>query len=131
MRFCDKKLQNHLLNGGKIKRRLGVCEIVLHINNLGYIYDDDCYYTFSDTDLTTDDWTIIEPDYNWSKIIKDKVLCVFSDYEDFKTFNISTLIKINLNNNTYKTNDNIEYSHCKLFNPNDFNIAKNLKEYEN
>lgn len=127
MRFCDKKLQNHLLNGGKIKRRLGVCEIVLHINNLGYIYDDDCSYTFSDTDLTTDDWTIVELDYNWSKIINDKVLCIFSDYEDFSSIRISTLYHKNAD--AYFTDNDVPYTYCKLFNPNDFNIAKNLKEY--
>lgn len=136
MKFCDERIQRHLLNGGKIKRIDENCCIgyrpIKFINDtLCFANKSNDYYILSKNNLTTNDQEIVEPEYNWDKIIKDKVLCIFSDYEDFRTFNISTLIKINLNNNTYRTNNNnIIYGYCKLFNPNDFNIAKDLKEYE-
>ena len=35
------------------------------------------------------------------KIIDDKILCVFSYYEDFRTFNISTLVYVDYKNDEY------------------------------
>ena len=70
------------------------------------------------------------------KIIKDKVLRVFWNNSD--NYAIGHLIKV-LDNNchkfvleTYASNlvRGIHWYHCKPFNPADFNIAKDLKEYE-
>lgn len=133
MKFCDERIQKHLLNGGKIKRKIKTKDTIIHIGDFGYFYDDKNFYNFSITDLTADNWEIVEPEYDWDKIIKDKILCVFSDTEDFKSFNISLLTdidKINYDEDIYKTNEGIMYNYCKPFNPADFNIAKDLKEYE-
>lgn len=132
MKFCDEKIQKHLLNGGKIKRES--CNFLMFLNNYGFL----CYQSdgpvhtccINSKDLTADDWKIVEPEYNWDKIIKDKILCVFSDYEDYRTYVISPLIKVEDNNFSFKTIDELSYGHCKPFNPADFNIAKDLKEYE-
>ena len=65
MKFCDERIQEHLLNGGKIKRLSDTYEIVIYIDCNGVICDSDySYYCFSDIDLTTDDWEIVEPEYN-------------------------------------------------------------------
>ena len=129
MKFCDERIQNHLLNGGKIKRRDFDVEVGL---NKEKRLSCDCsgYYILTQYDLTVDDWEIVEPEYNWDKIIEDKILCVFSDYEDYRTYVISPLIKVEDNNFSFKTIDELSYGHCKPFNSTDFNIAENLKDYE-
>ena len=132
MKFCDERIQKHLLNGGKIKRSLGSCNIFAYIGENGFIFDNSKnFYSFCEQDLTADDWKIVEPEYNWNKIIKDKVLCVFSDNKDFKIYVISPLIRFEeYDNYPFKIKDNT-YLYCKPFNPADYNnIAKDLKEYE-
>ncbi len=132
MKFCDERIQMHLLNDGKIKRSGADYLIYLNGNNdtvcckHGYI----SVYIFKREDFTTDDWEIVEPEYNWDKIIKDKVLCVFSDDEDRGTYVISPLIKVEGKGFSFMTIEELSYSHCKPFNPADYNIAKDLKEYE-
>ena len=131
MKFCDKKIQNHLLNGGKIKRVDSNC--IIYLNDNCELYCESSYpdlYFLVKKDLTSNDWEIVEFEYDWDKIIKDKILCVFSDYEDYRTYVISPLIKVEDNNFSFKTIDELSYGHCKPFNPADFNIAKDLKEYE-
>ena len=83
MKFCDERIQNHLLNGGKIKRRIENREIIIHLATTGSFFDNkgDIFYP-SKTDLTADDWEIVETKY------------------------------------------------CKPFNLEEFNIAKNIEEYE-
>lgn len=130
MKFCDEKIQKHLLNGGKIKRESYDFMIFLSSNNESLCYPWGCTYCLIKEDLTADDWKIVEPEYDWDKIIKDKVLCVFSDTDDFKTFVISTLAKIEGNGFSFKTNEELSYGYCKPFNPAEFNIAKDLREYE-
>ena len=132
MKFCDERIQKHLLNGGKIKRvnkDYSYRSIVLGDNSFKYADNGD-RYQLDRNDLEADDWKSVEPKYNWNKIIKDKILCVFSDYEDYMTYVISPLIKVEDNNFSFKTIDELSYGHCKPFNPADFNIAKDLKEYE-
>ena len=75
MKFCDERIQNHLLNGGKIKRRDFDIEIGL---NKDKRLSCDCsrYYILTQYDLTVDDWETVEPEYNWDKIIKDKILFI-------------------------------------------------------
>lgn len=131
MKFCDKRIQEHLLNGGKIKRTLNSCVRTLHITKQGYVsYEFYEFYTLTVDDLTSNDWEIVEPEYDWDKIIKDKILCIFSDYKDFRTYVISPLIKIEDTDCPFMTIDELVYYCCKPFNPADFNIAKDLKEYE-
>ena len=128
MKFCDEKIQNHLLNGGKIKRRIENREIIIHLAITGSFFNDkgDVFY-FSKTDLTADDWEIVESKYDWNKIIKDKVLCIFSDNKEFKDKTISILTKVD---DYYYTANWIWFKYCKPFNSEEFNIAKNLKDYE-
>ena len=132
MKFCDERIQKHLLNGGKIKRvnkDYSYRSIVLGDNSFKYADNGD-RYQLDRNDLEADDWKIVEPKYNWNKIIKDKILCVFSDYEDYRTYVISPLIKVEDNNFCFKTIDELSYGHCKPFKPADFNIVEDLKEYE-
>lgn len=132
MKFCDERIQRHLLNGGKIKRvnkDYSYRSIVLGDNSFKYADNGD-RYQLDRNDLEADDWKIVEPKYNWNKIIKDKILCVFSDYEDYRTYVISPLIKVEDNNFSFKTIDELSYGHCKPFNPAEYNVAKNIKDYE-
>lgn len=132
MKFCDERIQKHLLNGGKIKRvnkDYSYRSIILGDNSFKYADNGD-RYQLDRNDLEADDWVIVELKYNWNKIIKDKILCVFSDYEDYMTYVISPLIKVEDKTFSFKTIDELSYGHCKPFNPADFNIAKNIKDYE-
>ena len=43
---------------------------------------------------------------------------------------ISILSKKDEDNDCYFTSQGTRYRYCRPFNPNDFNIAKNIKEYE-
>lgn len=133
MKFCDEKIQKHLLAGGKIKRKSDNFPVFLNDNNGLLSYQSDDYARTSrinKKDLTADDWEIVEPKYNWDKIIKDKILCIFSNHFDFECFNISTLIEIEYNKIIYHSNEGFLYKYCKPFNPADFNIAKDLKDYK-
>ena len=129
MKFCDKRLQNHLLNGGKIKRRN--IEVLVSLNKEKRL-SCDCsdYYFLTKFDLMYDDWEIVESEYDWDKIIKDKILCVFSHQENFEYKAITTLDRRDNQDGIYYTSQGVLYRYCKPFNPADFNIAKDLKEYE-
>ena len=129
MKFCDERIQKHLLNGGKIKRR--DIDVVVTINKEKRL-SCDCskFYILTQYDLIYDDWEIVELEYNWDKIIKDKILCIFSDQKNFEYKTISTLNRIDEDNGCYYTTQGIWYKYCKPFNPKDYNIAKDLKEYE-
>lgn len=131
MKFCDERIQKHLLNGGKIKRN--DLNTIICINNdkrlsCGRLFNS--LYILTENDLTVDDWEIVEPEYDWDKIIKDKVLCIFSDDKDFKYKVISTLNRRSDNADYYLTYQRVWYKYCKPFNPADFYIAKDLEEYE-
>lgn len=135
MKFCDEKIQKHLLSGGKVKRHnnnnvWSYRPILINDKNVLVFADTKDYYNLTKLDLTADDWEIVEPEYNWDKIIKDKILCVFSHQENFEYKAITTLDRRDNQDGTYFTSQGVWYSHCKPFNPADFNIAKDLKEYE-
>ena len=129
MKFCDEKIQNHLLKGGKIKR--SDINVVVSINKEKRL-SCDCskYYILTQYDLIYDEWEIIEPEYDWDKIIKDKILCVFwDDFEDKENPTVGCL--------TQKTAEGFwvkgwycSWEHCKPLNTTDYNIAKNIKAYE-
>lgn len=129
MRFCDEIIQKHLLNGGKIKRR--DFNTIICINNdkrlsCGRLFNS--LYILTENDLTVDDWSIVEPKYDWDKIIEDKILCLFSDNKGFK-YNIFSTLRMK-DNNLYYTDNGTTYKYCKPFNPEDYKIAKNIKDYE-
>ncbi len=127
MKFCDEVIQKHLLSGGKIKRKSDNFPVFL--NEYGNMCYQDMYYTINKNDLLADDWEIVEPEYDWDKIIKDKVLCVFSDDVAYKINTITTLVA--KDEDFYYTNNGTFYVNCKPFNLTDYsNIAKDIKEYE-
>ena len=128
MKFCDERIQKHLLNGGKIKTKRDNFPVFL--NKYGSMCYQNMYYSINKNDLTADDWEIVESGYDWDKIIKDKVLCVFSHQENFDYKTISILSKKDEDNEGYFTSQGMWYKYCKPFNPADFNIAKDLKEYK-
>lgn len=141
MKFCDKEIQNHLLNGGKIKR---TCDnrdwdyrpIKLDDELLEFADNEDDYVITRD-DLTATNWEIVELEYDWDKIIKDRILCLFwnDDYDDYKlgyinkNFNDGLLQCDVLGENTFHIHM-YNIKNCKPFNPAKYNIAKDLKEYE-
>ena len=132
MKFCDERIQKHLLNGGKIIYSDLHYPIFLRggticfKNGSGEILS----YSIREDDLTVDDWETVEPEYNWDKIIKDKILCVFSHQENFEYKMISILSKKDEDNDCYFTSQGTRFRYCKPFNPADFNIVEDLKEYE-
>lgn len=133
MKFFDEKIQKHLLNGGKIKkvsesRRIDYRPIKFIDDMLCFADKPDEYYRLSKNNLTTDDWEIVEPEYDWDKIIKDKILCVFSDEENYRNMRLSRLSLIS--NGKFILLGGLYFNYCKPFNPADFNIAKDLKDYE-
>lgn len=141
MKFCDERIQNHLLKGGKIKRKLqeyygsgcGYRPVMLKNDVLRFANGMNEKYYIDTLDLTADDWEIIPTEYDWDKIIKDKVLCVLSNDTSFEKFIIAPLTFYNNeSNDTYSFACFYSgcYKYCKPFNPVEFNIAKNLKEYE-
>ena len=75
MKFCDERIQKHLLNGGKIKTKSD--NFPMFLNKYGSMCYKNMYYSINKNDLTVDDWEIVEPEYDWDKIIEDKVLCEF------------------------------------------------------
>ena len=105
MKFCDERIQKHLLNGGKIKRKNSNFSIFLNENeDLCYQFECTSLYYLTKQDLTSEDWEIIEPKYDWDKIIKDKVLCVFWDDESYSRVPIvvGLLSKVNENKELLK-----------------------------
>ena len=133
MKFCNKKLQKHLLNGGKIKRtdNVGIVNCPIMFNNCLLEFADGGKYPISILDLTVDTWEIVEPEYDWDKIIKDKILCQFWDNdEQIDDICVGYLSKRTLNGFHRDWLGDYSWKHCKPFNPEEFNIAKDLKEYE-
>ena len=130
MKFCDERIQKHLLNGGKIKRES--CDFFIFLNNKGFL----CYQSeynvntccINKNDLIADDWETVETEYDWNKIIKDKVLCVFGGCEN-SYYIIGYLQEIN-SEGKFELLGGLEYNYCEPFNPENFNMAKDLKEYE-
>lgn len=135
MKFCDEKIQKHLLSGGKIKRIFNnkdenYCPILLSNDNALVFADNEEYYTLTREDLTSNNWEIVESEYDWDRIIKDKILCQF--WDEIKTTDdpcVGYLSK-NAAEGFYRKGWNSSWQYCKPFNPAEFNIAKNLKEYE-
>lgn len=133
MKFCDKEIQEYLLKGGKIIRNGLAVPIFIRKNDIAKLlyskYPQGLeVYTITGVDLEDNTWEIVEPEYDWDKIVKDKVLCVFWN-NNSDNYAIGHIIKV-LDNNchkfvseTYGKNQvrGIHWLHCKPFNPADFN----------
>lgn len=138
MKFCDEKIQKHLLMGGKIKRKSDNFPVFL--NEYGNMCYQDMYYTINKNDLTADDWEIVEPEYDWDKIIKDKILCVFNYINEpndlYGLYPILGYLKEYKPDEDYKFTGvmidscKADFKQCKPFNPADYNIVKDLNGYE-
>lgn len=79
--------------------------------------------------LKDENLEIVEPEYDWEKIIKDKVLCIFWDYYNFhKKFGY--LMAYDEKNIPFKfiRDNGTAYLNCKPITSIDVNIAKDLKE---
>ena len=132
MKFCDERIQKHLLKGGKIRKR--DIDIVVSINEEKRL-SCDCsgYYILTQYDLTDEDWEIVESEYDWDKIIEDKILCEFSDDGDFKDDEkvISILTSIDEYRGFYYNSQGFRYKYCKPFNQSEYiNVDEDLKEYK-
>lgn len=131
MRFCDEIIQKHLLNGGKVKRSFFIKPIYYNDYSVVFEYNDkEKIYCLNKVDLTAYDWEIVEPEYDWDKIIKDKILCQF--WNELKEIDPPIIGYL-----TKKTAEGFcgkggycSWQHCKPFSPADFNIAKDAKDYE-
>ena len=131
MKFCDEKIQKHLLNGGKVKRPFFSSPLYYNDSSVVFKYNDkEKIYCLNKIDLLAYDWEIAEPEYDWDKIIKDKILCQF--WNELKEVDPPIIGYL-----TKKTAEGFcgkgwycSWEHCKPFNPADFNIAKNIKDYE-
>lgn len=134
MKFCDKEIQDCLLNGGKIKRKSD--NFSMFLNNNGSL----CYrceyihmYCINKQDLTSDDWEIVVPEYDWDEIIKDKVLCVFTGDVQGESYPIiGTLLQFN-DNMDYPFKARTTKGHillfekCEPFIPSRYHIIEWLK----
>ena len=133
MKFCDERIQNHLLNGGKITHSDLHYPIFLSDDTrLSYKNENDEVwgYALFKRDLTSDDWEIVEPEYNWDKIIKDKILCQFWDELDETDATCVGYLTKKTVAGFYVNGWNYRWKNCKPFNPADYNIAEDLGDYE-
>lgn len=130
MRFCDKRLQKHLLNGGKIIYSGITHPLFLRFGSICFknTSGELLEYSIGMNDLTAKDWKIVKPDYNWDKIIKNKILCVFGKGMN-QYYIIGYLQGIN-SDGKFELLGGLNYDCCKPFNSTDFNVAKNVKDYE-
>ena len=134
MKCCDEKIQNHLLKGGKIT--LPFFDSPLYYNDFSLVFkynNKEKIYCLNKKDLTSNDWEIVEPKYDWDKIIEDKILCEFSNDEDFKDDEkvISILTSIDEYRGFYYNSQGFRYKYCKPFNQSAYiNVDEDLKEYE-
>lgn len=136
MKFCDKKIQECLLNGGKIKRRIRPNAIVCidPFDDMRIFAEKKCgnteEYTFTKQDLIADDWEIIEPEYDWNKIIKDKIFCQFWDELEETDEPCFGYLTKKTTDGFYRNGWDCVWKFCKPFNPADYNIVTNLRSYE-
>ena len=134
MKFWDERIQKQLLSGGKIKRVDSNC--IIYLNDNCELYCESSYpdlYFLVKKDLTSNDWEIVESEYDWDKIIEDKILCEFSDDGDFKDDEkvISILTSIDEYRGFYYNSQGFRYKYCKPFNQSEYiNVDEDLKEYK-
>lgn len=134
MKFCNKKLQQHLLNGGKIKQKntgfIQFREIWLKDGCLKFVSDDTNYQVTKES-LTSNVWEIIPIKYDWVKIVKDKILCQFWDNnQETQTPCVGYLVEKVANGFRRCGDGYATWKNCAPVKIEQFNIAKDLKEYE-
>lgn len=130
MKFCDKEIQNHLLNGGKIKRPFFASPIYYNDFDVVFKYNnDEKAYHLTKNDLISDDWEIVVDDY-YDDLIDNKILCFFWNEED-EGYDVGYLKSVNKKFSDYRfvgeilTNMGITfdyYLHCKAVEGKKFNI---------
>lgn len=134
MKFCDKEIQEHLLKGYTVRYKrpmLGTYANVRMVEGQLKYFPAPTFtasYIVDNYTLTDDSWEIVEDDFDWDKIIEDKILCVFSDYKDFRSARISNVSKVS--SDLFYTREGKNYNYCKPFVPSEYNIVKNLADYQ-
>lgn len=141
-KFIDPEIQAHLLKGGKIKRKEFNCVIFLDekgvlVHKAEWQNAPSVALDLRRIDLMEDDWIIVESRYNYKKIIQDKILCLFWNHPS-EGYTIGFLEKNNLISYCpfsaeIITDEGKKYAlfqNCKPFNPADFNIIENIKDYK-
>lgn len=132
MKFIDKVIQAHLLNGGKIKRATYVYAMFLSkpLAKLAYNYKDKIVeYSLTKDDLTSNDWEIADPEYDWDKIIADKVLCRFwNDTDAFSNYIFGKLGKVK-DGRFNLQHSNIYFDNCEPVGIPDITITDNPEIY--
>ena len=133
MKFCDEIIQKHLLNGGKIKKtgNVGIVNCPIMFKNCLLEFDNGGKYPFSILDLTVDTWEIVEPEYDWDKIIKDKILCQFWDNNQETQTPCMGYLEEKAADGFRRCGDGYAtWKNCAPVKIEQFNIAKDLKDYE-
>lgn len=133
MKFCNKKIQKHLLNGGKIKRtgNVGIVNCPIMFNNCSLEFADGGKYHISILDLTSNDWEIVKPKYDWEKIMKDKILCQFWDNnQETQTPCVGYLKEKAVDGFRRCGDEYATWKNCAPVKIEQFNIAKDSKDYE-
>lgn len=128
MKFCDKKIQDHLLAGGKVKRPSFWKPIYSNRFNLVFQDNDNVekVYWLDREDLTADDWEIVVDFYD--DFITNRFLCFF--WNENEPYDIGYLKSYNnykdypfygevLRNGCTSTS---YYQHCKPVEGKKFNI---------
>ena len=133
MKFCDEIIQKHLLNGGKIKRES--CDFLMFLSDKGLLsYKSECQVhtcCIHKKDLISDDWEIVEPEYDWDKIVKDKILCHFWDNNQETQTPCMGYLEEKAADGFRRCGDGYAtWKNCAPVKIEQFNIAKDLKEYE-
>ena len=133
MKFCDERIQNHLLNGGtirKIKSKAGWNYRPIKLDDEVLVFaDNGDNYVITKDDLIND-WEIVESLYDYDKIIKDKILCQFWNEIEFSDELCVGYLTRKTADGFYRNGWDCIWKHCKPFNPTEFNVVKDLKEYE-
>lgn len=134
MRFCDERIQKHLLKGGKIKQKntgfIQFREIWLKDGCLKFV-SDDTNYTVTKESLTSNVWEIIPIKYDWDKIVKDKILCQFWDNNQETQIPCVGYLEEKAADGFRRCGDGYgAWKNCAPVKIEQFNIAKDLREYE-
>lgn len=134
MNFFDAKIRNHLLAGGIIKRKNW--SISIGFDKYGQLRwkDRNGYlYEVVMSDLKADDWKITRPMYDYEKIIRDKVLCLFWDIGNGnEPYIIGTLDRVDDYSHypfIYHRKNGSSYECCEPFNPKMHNVVTDVNKY--
>ena len=130
MKFCDKAIQDHLLRGGRIRRKSD--KFPMFFNEEGKVcYSCSSYiheYNINKKDLAADDWEIVDSYYD--DIIANKILCFFWN-EEVEGYDVGYLKSVNKKFSDYRFVGEIltnmgttfdYYLHCKAVEGKKFNI---------